>query len=285
MFAYATRSPVSAAPPAVSAAPPAVSAAPGATAMGSYRYSGASVIQRVAVKKKTRKSAAKVNKHRAGRWFSEYDPFTVHATQAGATAYHKTFAGKGLPKRYSRVPTFYTYTHTKPGNQLTRAKQGPHTVAHRVTMAALIKAKAKADAQALFNSQVPAPGTLKTLIAAEAPPTGYSTQIAARIARLEADYAADYAYVQIELLKALPDMIGVRDAINRLMNMHPFATSGWKSTGSASGGKLAGKGEGKPNPTFKDLVDPPSTAFRGAADYNAFIGDRQTLFNQVKTFL
>lgn len=278
MFAYATRSPVV-------ATPPAVAAMPGATAMGSYRYTGASVIQRVPVKKKTKKSAAKVTKHRAGRWFSEYDPFTVHATQAGALAYHKTFAGKGLPKRYSRVPTLYTYTHTKPGNQLTRAKQGPHTVAHRVTVAALIKTKAKADAKALFKSQVPTPATLKTLIAAEAPPTGYSPQMAARLARLEADYAIDYAYVQTELAKALPDMIGVRDAINRLMNMHPFATSGWKSTASSSQAKLAGKGEGKPNPTFKDLVDPPSTAFKGTAAYTTFIGNRQTLFNQVQTLL
>lgn len=278
MFAYATRSPVV-------ATPPAVAATPGATAMGSYRYTGASVIQRVPGKKKTRKSVAKVAKHRASRWFSEYDPFTVHHTRAGAAAYHKTFAGMGLPKRYSRVPTFYTYTHTKIGNQLTRAKQGPHTVAHRVTVAALIDAKAKADAQALFNSQIPTPITLSALIAAEAPPTGYLPQMVARIARLETDYATDYAYVQTELAKASPDMIGVRDAINRLMNMHPFATSGWKSTATSSQSKLAGKGEGKPNPTFNDLVDPPSTAFKGKADYATFIGNRQTLFNQVQAFL
>lgn len=279
MFAHAARS--SAVP--LQRRPVADTTAGAAVAMGRYHYGPTAVIQRVPGKKKTKASAAKVGKHRAGRWFSEYDPFTVHATQAGAKAYHKTFAGKGLPKRYSRVPTFYTYTHTKPGNQLTRAKQGPHTVAHRVTVAALIKARAKADAQALFNGQVPTPATLKGLIAAEAPPKGYSTQMAAQIARLETDYAADYAYVQTELAKVLPDMIGVRDAINRLMNMHPFATSGWK--GNATASKLAGKGEGKPNPTFNDLLDPPKTAFKGTVGYTAFVGNRQTLFNQVQPFL
>ncbi|MFC5743214.1 DUF4157 domain-containing protein [Dyella tabacisoli] len=222
----------------------------------------------------------KVVKQSGGKWYSDYDPYTLFDTKAKATAYDKTLKTQGRDRISSRVPTLYTYTHIKPTNKLSSVPQGPHVVAHRVTLTALQNTMDVDDAEEIFDEQVLAPDDLDEVMDEESPGGGYSSQMQPRVDRFTTDYRALYTSVEQELQKTSPDLITVKHGVNTLINMDPYATYGWKSTKAASKKHTKGKGENVTSPTFSQLTDKPSTSSVANADaFDSFMKAREDLFD------
>lgn len=221
-----------------------------------------------------------VKKQKAGKWYSDYDPYTTFATKAAATVHDKALRNKGIKKkRQFRVPTLYTYTHTKPHNKLTRL-QGPHVVAHRVTLQALQSAGTLADIQSIFDDQVLKPKDVDGVIDDEAPPSGYNKQISPRIARYLAAYTKVYTSLKTQFKGNSTDLIRAKHRLNKLLNLDPYATYGWKTVKAASKKSLKGKGENVVNPTFQQLVDTPSsTSIQNSDAQDSFLQAREQLFD------
>ncbi|WP_213947410.1 DUF4157 domain-containing protein [Luteibacter sp. dw_328] len=222
-----------------------------------------------------------VKKQKAGRWYSDYDPYTTFTTKAAATVHDKALRNQGVTKRrHFRVPTLYTHTHTKPHNRLTRALQGPHVVAHRLTLQALQSAGTLGDIQSIFDDQVLRPRHVDELIDDEAPPSGYNTQLSPRITRYLATYRRIYKRLKGQITGNSTDLIRAKHRLNKLLNLDPYATYGWKSLTKASKKSLASKGENVVNPTFNQLVDTPSSAsIRNADAQDSFLQAREQLFD------
>lgn len=250
---------------AASSAP--VTQSAGTMPMGALHYSPQATIQR------------KVIKQKAGAWVSDKDPYTVFPTRSAATVYD--IGLKGRERLRARVPTLYTYTHTKPHNKLGHTTQGPHVVAHRVTLHGIQKLKSKAQIKKLMRKQVPSPADVDDLMDDEAPPSGYTGTMEKQVDRYLTDYQTIHTDTTTELAKANPDIIAAKHNVNILMNMHPYATSGWKTSAKASKSKLAGKGENMANPTFDDLVDPPRKPFNNTQEYDDFIDMREKMFDDL----
>jgi hypothetical protein len=222
-----------------------------------------------------------VKKQKAGRWYSDYDPYTTFTTRAAAAVHDKSLRNNGVTKRrHFRVPTLYTHTHTKPHNKLSRALQGPHVVAHRLTLQALQNAGTLADIQSIFSDQVLKPNDVDELIDEEGPPTGYSAQLSPRIARYLAAYTKTYTSLKALIKGNTTDLIRAKHRLNKLLNLDPYATYGWKTVTAASKKSLAGKGENVPNPTFQQLVDkPPSNSVKNSDAQDSFLKAREQLYD------
>ena len=222
-----------------------------------------------------------VKKQKAGKWYSDYDPYTTFATKAAATVHDKTLRNQGVKKkRHFRVPTLYTYTHTKPHNKLSRALQGPHVVAHRLTLQALQNAGSLNDIESIFDDQVLKPKDVDEVIDDEAPPSGYNAQLSPRVARYLAAYTKIYKSLKAQIKGNSTDLIRAKHRLNKLLNLDPYATYGWKTVKAASKKSLKGKGENAVNPTFQQLVDTPSTSSIQNSDaQDSFLQAREQLFD------
>lgn len=223
----------------------------------------------------------KVLKKKAGEWFSSYDPFKMLSTKKDAAAYDRILRNQGREELRSRVPTLYTYTHTKPQNKLSFALQGPHTVAHRVTLQALIDASTIPEVYDIFDGQVLSPDDAEEVVFHdEVPLSGsFNATINERLERYIDDYKDIYDDLIAEFAGANPDLIKLKDMTNRLMNMDPYAVYSWKTTAKASQKSLSGKGESVENPTWDDMYDsPPASSFKSSDNKEAFIDSRKELF-------
>lgn len=215
------------------------------------------------------------------KWYSDYDPYTIFSTKAQATTYDKKLKAQGRERISSRVPTLYTYTHVKPTNKLSSVPQGPHVVAHRVTLTALQNTTDMDEAEDIFDGQVLAPDDVDEVMDDEAPSSGYSGQMQPRVDRFTTDYRSLYTSVEQELQKPAPDLITVKHGVNTLINMDPYATYGWKSTKAASKKHTKGKGESVVSPTFSQLTDAPSSSSISNSDaFDSFMQAREDLFNE-----
>ncbi|MBY0573303.1 MAG: DUF4157 domain-containing protein [Undibacterium sp.] len=224
----------------------------------------------------------KVDKYRAGAWFSSFDPYTTFWTKKEATDYDKKLRNQGREELKARVPTIYTYTHTKPGNKLSFALQGPHTVAHRVVLQSLINATTVLEVHQIFHDQVLDPSDAEEVVFTdEAPPSGsFSSTLEPRLERFVADYTSIYDENMLEFAKTSPDLIKLKHMTNQLINMDPYAVYAWKTTNQASKKSLSGKGESVAKPTWSDLYDkPPSSSFRDDDNLQSFVDSRKDLFN------
>lgn len=225
----------------------------------------------------------KVEKRAAGRWISTFDPYTEFPTKVLATQHDKQLRKDGREQIKARVATLYTYTHTKPHCKIGSVPQGPHTVAHRVSLAALTSITTIAEVAAIFDEQVVSPDEAETFVRTdEAPPSGaFSSSLDPRIQRYLDDYESIYDALVLQIHSPTPDVITAKHLLNQLLNMDPYATYGWKSTNSASSGSLAGKGESMANPTFQDLYDkPPSNSFRNDGNLDDFVDHREQMFDE-----
>ncbi|WP_444997460.1 hypothetical protein [Aliikangiella sp. IMCC44359] len=223
----------------------------------------------------------KVDKYRAGAWFSSFDPYKTFATKKDATAYDRQLKAQGREQLRARVPTLYTYTHTKPANKLSFALQGPHTVAHRVILQSLINATNVAEVFTIFDEQVLSPQDVDDIIFSdETPDSGsFSQTIEDRLQRFSDDYDTLYDEIMNEFNAPSPDLIKVKHLTNQLLNMDPYAVYSWKTTAKASSKSLKGKGESVVNPTWDNLYDkPPSSSFRDTDNLNSFVDSRKSLF-------
>jgi hypothetical protein len=225
-----------------------------------------------------RKKVAKVKKYKNGAWYSEYDPFTTFLTKKEATVYHRKLGKESRQKIKGRVPTLYTYTHKKPTNKLSNVPQGPHTIAFKVILLALQKAKTKKDLFKIFDKQVPEPNDVDKIMKTESPSKGYNKQIQPRIKRYTKDYRETFTKTKSQFSQKNPDLIYLKHRVNRLLNLHPYATYNWKTTRKSSKKSLKGKGEGKKNPSYLDLVDKPTKSFNDQDTFNSFVETREELF-------
>lgn len=223
-----------------------------------------------------------VLKQAAGRWYSDYDPYTVFPTQAQAAAHDKTIKVlAGAKRRHYRVPTLYTYTHTKPANKLSRAVQGPHVVAHRLTLKALQDATTLAELKKIEDDQVLTPNDVNNVVMTdEAPGAGYSSQMLPRVTRYVAAYTKVHKSLHVEFKKKPKNLLRAKHRLNKLLNLDPYATYGWKSLAKASQAHTKGKGENVAVPTFADLMDkPPGGSISDPAGLQSFLDAREELFD------
>lgn len=224
----------------------------------------------------------KVQKYAAGRWYSTFDPYRTFWTKSEATKYDKELRLKGRIHLSSRVPTLYTYTHTKPNNKISSIPQGPHTVAHRVTLSALTSITTMPEVQYIFDEQVVNANEVRDFLNKdELPLSGaFSNQIQARINRFINDYEAIHDSLMMELNKTPGDLVTAKHLLNQLLNMDPYAVYSWKTTTAASKASLKGKSESIQNPTFSYMYDkPPASSFRNQANLNEFVNHREQLFD------
>ena len=225
----------------------------------------------------------KVDKYRAGAWFSTFDPYTTFWTKKEATDYDRHLKSHGRAELRARVPTLYTYTHTKPHNKLGHTLQGPHTVAHRVILQSLIDATTVPEVFKIFDDQILEPQDVEEIVFTdEAPPSGmFSKQIHDRLQRFVDDYEEIYDELFPMFTASHPDLITIKHLTNKLLNMDPYAVYSWKTTAKASQKSLSGKGESAAHPSWSDLYDtPPSSSFRSKPNLDSFVAARHDLFDQ-----
>lgn len=231
-----------------------------------------------------------VKKQKAGHWYSDYDPYRTFSTKAKAQAHDRELRDDGATGGlHYRVPTLYTYTKTRATSKLSHALQGPHTVAHRLTLRALQAIKTIADVKSVFDDQVLAPDDVDEVMVEEAPKDGYKGQIEVRIERYKADYRSIYVALDKMLIPpatapsvgvAAGNLRGAKHRLNQLLNLDPYATYGWKSATRAGKKALKAKGENKATPTFEELLDrPKSTSIRNSDALESFIRARQKMFD------
>lgn len=223
----------------------------------------------------------KVEKRKIGEWFSTYDPYTSFTTKKEATIYDRRLKNTNREELRARVPTLYTYTHTKPANKLSFALQGPHTAAHRIILKALLEAKTVVDVFTIFDEQVLTPDDVEEVIFTdEVPASGvYSKPLKERLERYVDDYERFYDELLPMFTATTPDLIRMKHLTNKLLNMDPYAVYAWKTPVEASHASLVGKGESSATPTWSDLFDaPPSRSFRSADNFTSFKEARKSLF-------
>lgn len=219
-----------------------------------------------------------------GAYYTDYDPWKTFGTLAEAKDHQKQLRDNGHTKRYPiRVPTIYTYTHTRGSRKISSVPQGPHTFAHR----AIVKSVRNIpESQLAFNAafrKVLTPKKVKDIIDRETPPNGWGADMAARLIRYANDYSTDYFEAKrLNILKnkSNDQFLELRFLINKLRNMNPFQTYSWKTSKAASKSSLKIKSENKPNPVFNDLFDSPKTPFKDQLNYTSFQNDAQMDFNK-----
>ena len=224
----------------------------------------------------------KVKKYAAGRWYSTFDPYKEHSTKAKATAYDKLLRTAGRSELSARVPTLYTYTHTKPHCKISSIPQGPHTVAHRVTLSTLTSITTMAEVQAIFDEQVVNADEVNDFLNHdELPPSGaFNVQIQKRLDRFLDDYETIHDNLMLELSKAPGDLVLAKHLLNQLLNMDPYAVYAWKTTAAASKASLKAKSEAVADPVFADMYDtPPASSFRSQTNLDDFVDHREELFD------
>ncbi|WP_075341268.1 hypothetical protein [Tenacibaculum agarivorans] len=224
----------------------------------------------------------KVAKYKAGAWYSSFDPYKTFWTKREAIVYDRQLKSQGRDELRARVPTLYTYTHTKPTNKLGFTLQGPHTVSHRVILQSLINATTVEEVFKIFDEQVLEPEDVEEVVFTdESPPSGsFIKQIHDRLERFVTDYEEIYDEVLPMFNAKNPDLITIKHLTNRLLNMDPYAVYAWKTTAKASKKSLSGKGESVANPTWDDMYDKPSSnSFRNDDNLESFVDARKDLFN------
>ena len=224
----------------------------------------------------------KVEQRRIGEWYSSYDPYTIFPTKREAVVYDRKLKNANREELRARVPTLYTYTHTKPANKLSFALQGPHTAAHKIILKALVDAKTVVEVFKIFDEQILTPTDVEEVIFAdEVPISGtYSRELQERLERYVKDYEGYYDELLPMFKTTNPDLIKIKHLTNILLNMDPYAVYAWKTTAKASHASLSGKGESLSTPAWDDLFDaPPSRSFRSSDNFTSFVDARKSLFD------
>jgi hypothetical protein len=235
-----------------------------------------------------------VKKQKAGHWYSDYDPYRTFPTKAAAQLHDKKLKKDGATgSLHFRVPTLYTYAHTRVTSKLSRALQGPHTVAHRLTLRALQAIKTMDDVRIILDDQVLEPDDVDEVMTEEGPQGGYAEPMKGRVDRYKQDYRTIHGGLSAMLTPAATvgtaattititdgKLRAAKHRLNQLLNLDPYATYGWKSATKAGRKALKGKGENKPLPSFDDLFDrPKATSIRNSDALESFIRARRKLFD------
>ena len=142
----------------------------------------------------------------------------------------------------------------------------------------MVEAETKKDLFKIFDKQAPEPKDVDKIMKNESPPKGYNNQIQPRIDRYTKDYREMFTETKSQFSQKDPDLIDLKHRVNRLLNLHPYATYSWKTTRKSSKKSLKGKGEGKKNPSFQDLVDKPTKSFNDQDAFDSFVETREELF-------
>lgn len=237
---------------------------------------------------KSPSSALKVEQYKKGKWYAQNNPYKFFSRKVDAQKYLKKLKSQGITKkRSSRVSTLYTYTNTRSGNQLSSVPQGPHTLAHVITLRKLVDIKSQGELKKLFTKQVTSPKTVDNILSTEvSKPKGDLTH---RLKRYKKDYTKYHVKAKTMFAKKIdpdknPDeFIKSLHTVNKLLNMDPLATYGWKRGKPASKKAIKGKGEGKSNPLFSDVYDmPKGSSLRKLSEYPNFEQNKKDLFSEVK---
>jgi hypothetical protein len=139
-----------------------------------------------------------------------------------------------------RSPTLYTYTHQK-SHTVFGALQGPHTVTHADVTERLKAEETADDLRRVFAEQVPDPKAIRAIVeGTEAAPHLKGDLLA----RYMCDYTWLYAAIEAALAEKAPPLERIKEMLSAAMDMHPYASFGWKSSKKVAQSSSAGKGEG-----------------------------------------
>jgi len=173
--------------------------------------------------------------------------------------------------KQSRHPTLFTYMGTKPRNQLSRAKQGPHTVsfcAVSLGIDTITQEKNLDGLQTLFRNQVDSPADFDSILDSELSATNRKLN-SKKIERVRLAYAQAYKETDGLIAAAAraqnlsrQEHDRILDRIRSLMEMDPYQTRCWKG-GKASKSALSGKKEAY---WLKQLRNGDESAITGLMD-------------------
>ena len=233
-----------------------------------------------------------VQKLRNGQWYSPYNPYKLYSSKRQAIEAHRYYKLNKYDLLRSRVPTIYTYTHTKTHAKLSHTLQGPHTIAHRLIYYSIINAELK-ELQKIFDEQVLSPSDVEEVIFVdEVCKSGYNSELKNRLDRYYYDYCQIFNVTKRELRLTHTRkhererlLISLKHHINQLLNMDPYAVYGWKTTNLASKSSLKGKGEGVNSPTFEDLHDKPREGIFKKENYESFVNARKELYVSFQSYI
>ena len=236
-----------------------------------------------------------VQKLRNGQWYSPYNPYKLYSSKRQAIKGHQNYKLNKYDLLRARVPTIYTYTHTKTYAKLSHTLQGPHTIAHRLIYYSIINAELK-ELHKIFDEQILSPADVYDVVFKdEKPGSGYRKELENRLKRYYSDYCRIFNITINELTKCNNmnkgrknidrELVSLKHHINQLLNMDPYAVYGWKTTESASKSSLKGKGEGVNHPTFEDLHDKPRKGIFVEENYKSFITAREKLYYSFQYYI
>lgn len=236
-----------------------------------------------------------VQKLRNGQWYSPYNPYKLYTSKRQAIKAHQNYKLNKYDLLRARVPTIYTYTHTKTHAKLSHTLQGPHTIAHRLVYYSIINATLS-GLQKIFDTQILSPADVSDIVFKdEKSGSGYTKELKDRLIRYNYDYCRIFNITKDELKKCNKmhkgqkkidrELVSLKHHINQLLNMDPYAVYGWKTTKPASKSSLKGKGEGVSHPTFEDLHDKPRKGIFVEDYYASFIKARKELYNLYEPYI
>ena len=218
------------------------------------------------------------------RWYSTFDPFKEFSTQKQAMA-HDLIEKKrlGAMETDIRVPTAYTYTHSgKSADNVLGKKQGPHTAAHKILVMTFSKAS-DADLKTLFDGYVKTPQEVNNIIDIDENRPDFSTpKMKPFLDRLKKDYKTIYDSADILLQQNPINSVKIRDQLNRLLNLDPYATYKWWTRDDALKSDLKGKSEANAT-TFDQLHDSRGKKkFKNQQKYNEKMSEMKAMYDTFK---
>ena len=209
----------------------------------------------------------------------DLDNYTVYESKKKALSERARFMNleKGkfavVKSRNPRVPTFYTFIQDKRKNlpdppakvKFNRFRQGPHVIPHHGLHQGLVMAR-KHSLYDAFDKLIVKPEDYNKLVDGEIPTNHPKAKLAG--------FAKHYYQRRYNLHSSLkevvkgtnnePDKVKFFNNINRMLQVHPYATFGYKGNG-ASKRKLSGKGERWDKPIDLQVDMPSSNSYNNKA--------------------
>lgn len=222
-----------------SVAPPSFSA----IGRGAAKNQLSSVVQRFVMRRASSKGWLYCSSFDQSTTFDNEEDARKHDAMLAAAANTSLTTQQRGGEASLRFPTPYSYTHTAVTSQLSDKPQGPHFFPFCQTDSGFKPLNDRAELLQLFFEQVPTPDEAAQMLLEEK--SGKLGVIDWEIQRLNYDYQSLYATILNLLSNEGSDVQLLRYYIRRIMEMHAYATYGWKSKTQASGRSLKYKGETK----------------------------------------
>lgn len=183
------------------------------------------------------------------------------AAAAAAGADHLLDQGPPVTGRFS---TLYTFTH---GGDEIRGNQGPHTLGDAAVGAGLTVAFEREALDGIFAQQCPTPTEWNRMALGDGVADQGRTEapvddrILRRVRQASTHYSEVYDLTQAAIREG--NVARAENGIRRLVQLHPNAVTGWKTTRTAARSRIGGHGENR------ELYDPTNVATEARSYFNS----------------